>query len=160
VPEHILAVMEAEDGEIVTRLSACRVAGLVRAALDRLEPLAGRKELSIQLAVSQVDEFLEVRADPSLITRVLDDLLAHAARIAAPGAAIRVRVERHGTRAAVSVEASETRDRAGDRTADAPDLDLARRIVALHGGRLSRPRDDRAAPATVTLPLSGIVRPS
>ncbi len=159
--EDLRRIRELEDGTLAPHPAAVELRALVAAAVDAAAPAAARRLVTLTV----VGEPLEARADPLLLGRALELLVASAVRAAPRRGAVTATIAAAPTAAVIEIADSgaplDPAQRAAlfTRHASAPGrggLYLAGRIAALHGGAIAA--DDRAGGGTVvrlTLPRGG-----
>lgn len=150
--EDILDISRISRGKIQLRTEPLELATVVQSVLDTSRPLiAGRRQ---EFSVSLPTEPLRVEADPARLAQIVTNLLTNAAKYTQEGGHIWLTVERAGTEALVRV-----RDTGVGIPADmlpkvfdlfvqvdgsmeqsqgglGIGLNLVRRLVELHGGRV------------------------
>ncbi|HEV7627092.1 MAG TPA: HAMP domain-containing sensor histidine kinase, partial [Streptomyces sp.] len=146
--ERLLDYSRLEAGGVTITPRPVLLADSIRICVRHLEPvLAGRD------VVTDVDEALEVWADPDALERILVNLVGNAAKYTDSPSAITISVERgpHGDTVAVADRGpgvpEEYRTRIFERFFQVPDrvagtpgtgvgLAIVRQYVELHGGRI------------------------
>ena len=150
------------------------IAGAITAAVEMVAPMA--RERDIAVTVERGDGALPVTADLARITQMLANLLANAVKYSPPGSQVRLRAERDGKEAVLTVidhgvgmtkevlerafdlfyQADETLDRR--QSGMGVGLTLARAIATLHGGTLAAASDGpgQGSRFTARLPLADV----
>jgi signal transduction histidine kinase/CheY-like chemotaxis protein len=139
----------AASGRMPLRRSLCDLSQAVSAAAAAVKHASGHEwQLELRPVL--------VSADAARLDQMLNALLEHAAAASPRGAAIRVSLHEQAGEALLRVE-----DAAGmPGAADSIGLTLVRRLVELHGGRMSaEPREDGAG-TRYTLRLAAIPEPA
>ena len=122
------------------------VGALARAAADRCHGLADEYGVAVQLVPQNEDATIAL-GDPWAVRRILDNLITGAIQTAAPGATIRVGVERAGGTVTASVGDDHLGLPYAPSAADGAGLTLSERLAAAMNGRVM------IAAATVSLSL-------
>ena len=99
VIDNLLDVLCLEDGRSELRPAVVDLTALARAAVDKANQRSDQHAVSLEAPA----EPLIGRWDRAALAQVLDSLLSNAIRYSPTGGEIRVRLERHGHEAAVSV---------------------------------------------------------
>jgi signal transduction histidine kinase len=98
----LLVLTRADARALELRITQLDLAALVRSTLDRLEPEAGRQEISLEF--DPPPEHLIVAADSDRLEQVLLNLLDNALKHAPPGSAVEVKAERLSTYALADLQ--------------------------------------------------------
>jgi two-component system sensor histidine kinase/response regulator len=98
----VLDVSRMEAKQMPMQLAACDITGLLRSALDELQPLLAH----LRIEVDAPAEPVALRADASLVERILGNLIGNAAKFTPPGGELRVAIRVSDQ--AVRVEISDT----------------------------------------------------
>jgi len=163
--DELIALSRYEAGELAAHRVPCDLRELVTASAVALRHQAAGTPIEVRVP----PEALEARADPRLISLVLEQLLDNAARHTPPGTAIRITAEADHTESMVTVEDTGPgvpdsllpelaepffrADPARTRGGTGLGLTLASAILALHGGRLVLGRSALGGlSARITLP--------
>ncbi|HNS50171.1 MAG TPA: ATP-binding protein [Anaerolineae bacterium] len=166
----LLLLSRADSGALDLRQAAVDLGAAAARTLDRLRPLAEKKQVALQLDSSE--EPLAVWADESRLERVLVNLLDNAVKYSRPGGRVTVSLRRlPGKVAEVQVRdeglgiPAEALPRIGERFfrgdrarsreegGSGLGLAIARALVEAQGGRLSLDsREGQGTTATFTLP--------
>jgi len=100
--ESLLELARIESGQMPVRLEPTRVQDLIEPVVERLQPLAQRSELTLQV---QLPEGLPpVLADPDQVRLVVTNLVQNAIKFTPPGGRIVVEATRQGDVVNVSVQ--------------------------------------------------------
>jgi signal transduction histidine kinase len=99
--EDILDVSRIITGKLRLEMGDVRVGDAVRQAMASMQPAAGAKQIDI---AGDVDESVEVWADPNRLQQVIWNLLSNAVKFSPPASRIDVRVRREGGDAVITVE--------------------------------------------------------
>jgi signal transduction histidine kinase len=175
--DDLLDVSRITRGKVVLQRSRLDLADVVRRALETVQPVVEARQHAVDMTLP--DEPLFLVADGTRLEQVVGNLLRNAAKYTEPGGRIRIEVERHGGEAAVRVhddgigmspellprvfdlfaQGHQTLDRAGGGLGIG--LTLVRRLVELHGGRVSAHSDGPGTGSTfeVHLPLDSAAGP-
>ncbi len=170
--DDLLDISRVTSGKIRLRSEPIDLRAVVEAAVEATRPVIEASDH--QLAVALTDEPLQLLADPTRLMQVVGNLLTNAAKYTPAGGRIEVSVEREGDEGLVRVTDSgvgippEMLGQVFDLfTQVGKNLDLSqgglgiglslvRKLVDLHGGRVtaSSPGTGRGSTFTVWLPLS------
>lgn len=103
--EGILEIARLEDGALVVRHEDVAPGALVEEALQAIRPAVAARGLALETFVPE--GLPPLRADPALVTRVLENLVGNAVKFTEPGAGpIRVDLRRDGMAVEVRVKDS------------------------------------------------------
>ena len=89
----LLDLNELERGDLRLKLRETDLGNAARSAVERAEPAAARKSLTLRLILS--DGSAVVRADVSGVRRILDNLISNALKFTPAGGRVTVRVSPH-----------------------------------------------------------------
>ena len=149
--DDLLLVQQSETDGVTVKLADIELAEVLRASVERVEPAADRKSISVDV---EGNESLVVRADPMRFGQILDNLLSNAVKFTPESGVIELRVRRDGNLCSIEVEDSgpgipeDERGRVFERFFRSRDavsraipgtglgLVVSRRIAEAHGGAL------------------------
>ena len=171
--DDLLDVSRITHGTIELRREPVVLEGAIRDALETIRPQFEAREHSISLALSPTR--IRVDADPTRLEQILDNVLSNAAKYTSPKGRISVNVTQEDGEAVLRVRdtgigiSPEMLPRIfdlfmqGDQSLAHTSgglgvgLTLVRRLVELHGGRVSAHSDGpgRGSEFTIRLPLGG-----
>src|SRR5688572_10740500 len=169
--DDLLDVSRIARGKIVLVSERVRVADIVAAAVETVQPLLEQKKQ--QLEVHSSDRAIDVRGDPVRLSQVVGNLLHNAAKYTGEGGHIELAFRQNGASAEIQVRDSgigisqESMPRIFELFTQIPSerastggglgigLALVRALVELHGGEISAASDglERGSAFTVRLPL-------
>jgi len=170
----LLDLAGLESGDIRLDPEQVDLAELVAAAASTLRPTAEPNDVKIEIDAPRV---LPVRGDRNRLRQLVDQLLSNAVKYSPDGGDVRVRLERDGNRAELTIsdagigipEAERPRlferfFRSSAGTARGLDgtglgLPLARTIADRHGGSIHVRHGDPGTTLVVTLPVQGYSGP-
>jgi len=95
----LLDVNKMESGEIELRPEECDLSSTAKAVLQNLQSLKGDRELSLETP----DDPVTLVCDPELIRRTVQNLVGNSLKFTPAGGSVRMRIERMGGKARVSV---------------------------------------------------------
>ncbi len=169
--ETLIAEALADASDIAIRVDVLDLSAIVRQVVEANAALAARKAQSITCDLAQG---LGVRGDQDRLAEAVDNLVSNAVKYSPSGSAIAVGLRCEGREAVVSVAdegpglSPEDFGRifgrfqrlsakpTGGESSTGLGLSIAKRIVELHGGRLSAEnRSGRGTVFTMVLPLAG-----
>ena len=101
--DDLLLVQQSETDGVSVKLADVELAGVIRQSVERVEPTADRKSISIDV---EGNEALVVRADPMRFGQILDNLLSNAVKFTPDHGVIELRVRRDGNLCSIEVEDS------------------------------------------------------
>ena len=164
----LLELSRIESGKVPLRLARTPVADMVRAAVDRLRPLAGRAGLDV--AVDLPADLPDIVADGERLQQVLSNILHNAVKFTPPGG--RISVSATGG-ASVTISVQDTgvgisatdlpriferfykADRARSGGGTGLGLAIAKHIVQAHGGDIwASSVEGRGATFSFTIPAA------
>jgi signal transduction histidine kinase len=169
--DDLLDVSRIARGKIVLVSEPVKMADVVAAAVETVQPLLEQKQQNLHIDVA--DPQLTVRGDPVRLAQVVGNLLHNAAKYTGDGGRITLTARNHGGRAEVLVRdsgigiAAEAMPRIFELFTQIPSerastsgglgigLALVRALVELHGGEIRAASDgiDQGSEFTVRLPL-------
>jgi signal transduction histidine kinase len=169
--DDLLDVSRIARGKIVLVSERVRVADIVAAAVETVQPLLEQKKQ--QLEVHSSDRAIDVRGDPVRLSQVVGNLLHNAAKYTGEGGHIELAFRQNGASAEIQVRdtgigiSRESMPRIFELFTQIPSerastggglgigLALVRALVELHGGEISAASDglERGSEFTVRLPL-------
>jgi PAS domain S-box-containing protein len=168
--DDLLALAVLETNKRKMSLETVKLASFTRDFIEQISPLTRRSQISVEL---DIDAALEVKADPSHLSQVLQNLLDNAIKFSPVRGIVRVRGRACGEEAVVSVRDSGQgipkadlelifdrfhRARAADHRkvkGTGLGLSIARQIVDMHGGRIwAESSEGAGATLRFTLPLA------
>jgi signal transduction histidine kinase len=169
--DDLLDVSRIARGKIVLVSERVRVADIVAAAVETVQPLLEQKKQ--RLEVNTADRSIDVRGDPVRLSQVIGNLLHNAAKYTGEGGNIVLAFRQRGNKAEICVRDSgigisqESMPRIFELFTQIPSersstggglgigLALVRALVELHGGEISVASDglERGSEFTVRLPL-------
>jgi signal transduction histidine kinase len=169
--DDLLDVSRIARGKIVLVSERVRVADIVAAAVETVQPLLEQKKQ--RLEVNTADRSIDVRGDPVRLSQVVGNLLHNAAKYTGEGGHIVLAFRQAGDMAEICVRDSgigisqESMPRIFELFTQIPSersstggglgigLALVRALVELHGGEISAASDglERGSEFTVRLPL-------
>jgi len=100
--ESLLELARIESGQMPVRLEPTRVQDLIEPVVERLQPLAQRGELTLQVQLAE--GLPPVLADPDQVRLVVTNLVQNAIKFTPPGGRIVVEATRQGDVVNVSVQ--------------------------------------------------------
>jgi PAS domain S-box-containing protein len=171
IVDDLLDIARITRNALELRLDRATLADVLEQAVETCRPMFERS--NHRLHVSQVDEDLELDADPQRLAQLFGNLLSNAAKYTEPGGDIWLSAYRQGSEVVVSVRDTgiglepDAADRIFDMFARADasarrteeglgiGLTLARRVAELHGGSIEAHSDGpgRGSEFRVRLPL-------
>jgi signal transduction histidine kinase len=164
--DSLLEISRLEQGALPLQRRPLCLSRAVAEAIDGRRPMADRK--GVRLEAEATAALPEAFADPALVARVLDNLVANAVRFTPAGGAVRVGVEVLDDGLGVTVRDSgpgilpELKARlfekfvTGDRSGNGLGLAFCRLVVEAQGGRIwAESRPGHGAAFTFTLPEVG-----
>jgi signal transduction histidine kinase len=169
--DDLLDVSRIARGKIVLVSERVKVADIVAAAVETVQPLLEQKKQ--QLELNGGDRGIDVRGDPVRLSQVVGNLLHNAAKYTGEGGRIVLGFRRNGANAEICVRdtgigiSQESMSRIFELFTQIPSerastggglgigLALVRALVELHGGEISAASDglERGSEFTVRLPL-------
>jgi signal transduction histidine kinase len=170
----LLDLAGLESGDIPLDPEQVDLAELVIASASAQRPTAEANDVKIEVDAPRV---LPVRGDPARLRQLVDQLLSNAVKYSPDGGDVRVRLERNGDRAELTISDAgigipeDERPRLFERffrssagTARGLDgtglgLPLARTIADRHGGAIHVRHGDPGTTLVVTLPVQGRSEP-
>jgi CheY-like chemotaxis protein len=170
--DDLLDVSRITQGRIVLQKSPIEVAGIIRQAVETVEPLIRERHHDLQVHSSY--PALYVEGDPSRLVQTFINLLTNAAKYTNPGGEIHVSSRSEGGFAVIAIGDNGTGIShtllprifdlfvQGDRTLDRAQgglgvgLSVVRQLVEMHGGEVQAKSDGigRGSTFTVRLPLT------
>jgi PAS domain S-box-containing protein len=171
--DDLLDVSRFAAGQVALDMRPVDIGGIVKTALDAIEPVAGSRGIRAELSGSFSDALTQ--GDPERLSQVFGNLLANALKFTPEGGLIRVAVETLGSEVVVRVSDSGRginpadlkrifepfwqADSSSTRTHGGLGLGLAivRYLVEAHGGQVRAESDGtgKGASFVVTLPRQG-----
>ena len=163
-----------ESGAVRLQRRSVRLTQVAAEAVDAMQVLARRKQVSITLA--RGNDVPPLRLDQARISRVLLNLLENALNHTPAGGRIQTRVERNGQAAIVRVSdtgegispddlphiwkpfyrGEKSRQRSGEAGGTGLGLSIVKGLVEAHGGMVvASSRPGKGTEVTITLPCSG-----
>jgi signal transduction histidine kinase len=169
--DDLLDVSRIARGKIVLVSERVKVADIVAAAVETVQPLLEQKKQHLE--VSGADRAIDVRGDPVRLSQVVGNLLHNAAKYTGEGGRIVLAFRRSGDWAEICVRdtgigiSPESMPRIFELFTQIPSerastggglgigLALVRALIELHGGEISATSDglERGSEFTVRLPL-------
>ena len=149
--ENLLSVTRLEDGRMNLHISAELVEDVVSEALRHVN----RKSVAHHITVEHKDELLLAKMDAKLIVQVVINLVDNAIKYTPPGSNIKIRTERKGEKAIISISddgpgiSDEVKPHIFDRFYSGANkiadsrrslglgLSLCKSIVTVHGGEIT-----------------------
>ncbi len=101
--DDLLLLQQAETDRVEVQLEDVAVDDIVRQSIERVEPDARRKSISISVSG---DGALAVRADAVRLGQVVDNLLSNAVKFTPDGGVVAVRIAGHSPSCSIEVEDS------------------------------------------------------
>jgi CheY-like chemotaxis protein len=168
--EDLLDVSRMIQGRISLRVAPTSLRAIVEAAVDTIRPVASAKEISVE--IEGTHDALPVVGDEHRLQQVTWNLLANSVKYTPRGGFVRVLVAREGDHAVVRVRDNgegidsqflphvfEAFRQGASRTGRSGlglGLAIVRRLVDLHGGRITAESEGagKGAEFTVSLPLA------
>jgi signal transduction histidine kinase len=175
----LFELAQIESGAVRLQRRSVRLAQVAAEAVDAMQVLARRKQVSITLA--RGNDVPPLRLDQARISRVLLNLLENALNHTPAGGRIQTRVERNGAAAIVRVSdtgegispddlphiwkpfyrGEKSRRRSGEAGGTGLGLSIVKGLVEAHGGIVvASSRPGKGTEVTITLPFSGTQRPN
>jgi len=148
--DDLLDASSLARGQLRLELSDAQLGDVITGAVAALQPLADSRRITLRGELGA--QIGPVHIDPHRMQQALYNLLANALELTPAGGQVRIRLVQTGGFA--DIEITDTGRAADGDAGTGLRLDLARQLIALHGGTLSARADDAVHGATTSVRLS------